>query len=240
MTARLVFIALTASAASLAWTPFEHLARVTDTAAYVAQADPADGPAELTAEEIVSRVQATYDDMTTYRASFEQRYTNEALGDTDVSTGNVFFLKPGMMRWDYATPTVRHFISDGSDLWIYEPAEAQYFTQPLDDSELPTALRFLMGTGQLADDFDITVSSQTDERIELRLLPREDEGQYDELQFIVDPSDWSVTEVVIFDPIGNTNHLVFTDAVTGEAYTPADFAFTPPAGTRQVEDPMGQ
>ncbi len=238
MNARLIPIALAAGLAGAAWVPFEHLTHLPALAEYVAQAEaPAD--TELDAAAIVDRVQATYDDMTTYTAAFEQRYTNEALGDTDVSTGRVFFLMPGMMRWDYAAPVVRHFVSDGSDLWIYEPEQAQYFTQSLGDSELPTALRFLMGAGRLSDDFDITVSSQTADRVELRLVPIEDEGQYDELQFIVDPATWSVTEVVIFDPIGNTNHLIFSDATYGEHYTPEDFRFTPPAGTRQVEDPMG-
>lgn len=231
MTARLALVTLAAGLTGAGWTPFEHLTHIPELAETVAQAEPA-SDAELDAAAIVDRVQATYDDMTTYTAAFEQRYTNEALGDTDVSTGRVFFLMPGMMRWDYAAPVVRHFVSDGSDLWIYEPEQAQYFTQALDDSELPTALRFLMGAGRLSDDFDITVTSQTDDRVELRLVPIEDEGQYDELQFIVDPATWSVTEVVIFDPIGNTNHLIFSDAVYGEHYTPEDFRFSPLAGTR--------
>lgn len=192
---------------------------------------------ELTTAQIVERVQAVYDEVSDFRASFRQEYANAALGETDSSSGVMHFLKPGHMRWDYSAPVARYFIIDGTSLWIYEPTEAQYYTQPLADSELPTALRFLMGRGEFAEEFDITTLENTSGRIVLELVPRQDEGEYRKLRFVVNPQTFRIDETTIYDPLGNTNRFVFTERVENVGYVPGDFAFTPPPGASQIEAP---
>ena len=41
--------------------------------------------------------------------------------------------KPGKMRWDYAKPEKKYFISDGTTLWVYEEAAHQAIQQSLKD-----------------------------------------------------------------------------------------------------------
>jgi len=207
---------------------------------WLAQLDPADGSdggAEITLDEIVARVQASYDRVDDFVADFTQEYTNVALGDTDTSTGRVHFLKPGMMRWDYVSPMFRIFVSDGSALWIYEPEEGLYYTQPLADSDLPSALRFLMGDGRIEEDFEISRVDDRAGRLVLELVPVEDEGQYTKLRFVVDPETWSVTETTIYDPLGNTNRIRFSNREENVGYEAADFRFVPPEGATRVADP---
>jgi outer membrane lipoprotein carrier protein len=192
---------------------------------------------ELTTAQIVERVQAVYDEVSDFRASFRQEYANAALGETDTSSGIMHFLKPGHMRWDYSAPVARYFIIDGASLWIYEPTEAQYYTQPLDDSDLPTALRFLMGRGDFAEDFDITTVENSLSRIVLELVPRSDEGEYRKLRFVVNPETFRIDETTIYDPVGNTNRFVFTDREENVGYVPGDFSFTPPVGASRIDSP---
>jgi outer membrane lipoprotein carrier protein len=202
-----------------------------------AQPSPTDPAAAADVTAIVDRIQEVYDAVGDFRARFTQEYTNAALGETDTSSGVVHFLKPGMMRWDYSAPVARLFIIDGTSLWIYEPTEGQYYTQPLDDSELPTALRFLMGRGEFAEDFDITLVEQTDARVVLDLVPRADEGEYRKLRFVVNATTWRIDETVIYDPIGNTNRFVFSEREENVGYVAGDFAFEPPAGATRLETP---
>jgi outer membrane lipoprotein carrier protein len=187
-------------------------------------------------------MQQVYDTVNDFSADFRQEYTNMTLGETDVSTGELHFLKPGMMRWDYLSP-IRFFIIDGSALWIYEPSgsneqgNGQYYTQDLDDSDLPTALRFLMGQGSFAQDFEISLIESNAAGYTLELVPRQDESQYRKLQFVIDATTWRVNETVIFDPVGNTNRFVFTNRTENGGLVAADFQFTPPPGARQIEEP---
>lgn len=189
-------------------------------------------------DTVVANVQRAYVAANDFTAEFTQSYTNMALGDTDRSSGVVHFLRPGRMRWDYAAPVERYFISDGQALWIYEPAQAQYYTQPLDDSDLPTALRFLMGEGDLARDFEISFGTGGPAgSVVLNLVPREDESHYRSLRFVVNTTTWEVDEATIVDPIGNTNHFAFRDRQTNVGYLPGDFHFEPPRGATRIENP---
>jgi outer membrane lipoprotein carrier protein len=201
-------------------------------------AEPAQADTSLALEQVVANVQRAYEATEDFTASFTQAYTNVALGDTDRSAGTVHFLRPGRMRWDYTEPRQRFFISDGEQLWIYEPEQAQYYTQPLDDSDLPTALRFLFGEGDLARDFEVSFADEVvPGAIVLDLVPRAGEAHYRSLRFEVNPTTWEVDVATIVDPVGNTNTFRFEGRETNVGYLPGDFHFEPPRGARRIESP---
>ena len=188
-----------------------------------------------TTEEIVAGVQTFYETVENFHADFTQTYENIALGDEQVSTGHVFFRKPGRMRWDYVTPVEKYLISNGQILWMFEPEFNQVARLDLSESELPTAIGFLMGEGELATDFTITQTACDFEGAYcLNLIPRVSEGQYQSLDFVVDSSDFHVRQTVILDPIGNRNQFVFTNPSTSDELPEAGFEFEPTAEMRLV------
>lgn len=235
--------ALSFPAAAKTAAPNTAPAEVTTVAqANTASARPARAPsaqAGQTAEalEIADKVQAVYDEVRDFSASFTQEYTSVSMGSTRSSTGRVFFKKPGKMRWDYAGPNERYMISDGSQLWVYEPEFAQYYNQSLVDSQLPSALRFLMGEGNLKDEFAIRVRSQDDKKITLELVPKQRSSQFARLHFVIDAQEFSVLETTVFDALGNTNRLRFDDIKQNVGLPDSGFHFAPPAGTTRVEGP---
>ena len=110
--------------------------------------------------------------MSDYSATFEQVHSNLAAGDERRLSGTVYFLRPGMMRWDYAAPEPKHLIANGDRFWSVEPARGQYYEGSLSSSQLPTALRFLMGQGQLAEDFEVSLRDSSTEKLAVpRLTP---------------------------------------------------------------------
>ena len=209
----------------------------------LAQAAGAQAPASDTADgnedvrAVVDRVQEAYDQVTDFTANFTQEYTSVTLGETRTSRGRVFFKKPGMMRWDYNEPSQRFMISDGSTLWVYEPEFAQYYTESLTDSQLPSALRFLMGQGRLTEDFEVTIPERSSRRITLALVPRTPNSQFSMLHFVVDATSYQVRETVVFDALGNTNRLVFSSVRQNSGLPNTGFTFTPPRGATRVEGP---
>lgn len=189
-------------------------------------------------DALLERVQEHYESVSDYVADFRQVYESAALGEERTSQGRVFFRKPGQMRWDYAGPQERYLISDGRTLWVYEPAFGQYYQESLRDSQLPVALRFLMGEGRLADDFTATMGASAPEgEAWLVLRPRRSEGQFRELRLRIERASGRVREVVIFDPLGNVNRLTFSGVRENVGLPASGFRFEAPEGARRVEGP---
>ena len=187
--------------------------------------------------EIADKVQAVYDQVRDFSANFTQEYSSVSMGSTRRSEGRVFFKKPGKMRWDYAGPNERYLISDGDQLWVYEPEFAQYYNEALADSQLPSALRFLMGEGNLKDEFAIRVRSKDEKQITLELVPKQRNSQFARLHFVVSAESFNVLETTIFDALGNTNRLKFQEVRQNIGLPNSGFNFAPPAGTTRVEAP---
>ncbi len=207
-----------------------------------AAAQDKDNP--LDAAEVTRRVQDFYKTTADYQARFEQIYTDVAAGDSRTSTGRVFFKKPGKMRWDYLaekggkTQLAKVLVSDGSVFTVYEPEFDQYFKKCLKESQLPTALSFLMGEGELLKDFEPKLLKSTKEGTHrLELSPRASQGTYKKLEFVVDAATFAVQEAIIYDPYGNTNRLVFHKPLVNKNLPDQGFKFAPPKSARVVGGP---
>jgi outer membrane lipoprotein carrier protein len=199
---------------------------------------PAPKPgAELSADEIASRVQSVYDKAKTYKAGFKQRYTVLAYDKTKDSAGSVIFEKPGKMSWRYTTNGNR-VVSDGKLIKIYEKDNKQMYEQPLDKTQYPAALSFLTGEGKLKQNFKFSKLDAKQMKYESGYVlsgePLQPTTAYDRVFFFVDAQTFQVRRVIIKDAQGNRNRF---DFVTSEVNTKApqgEFAFTPPPGTQVI------
>ncbi len=193
----------------------------------------------LALPDVMDRVQKYYDNTKSYTALFEQAQLNAAFGRTRRASGEVLFKKPGRMRWNYKTPDAKTFVSNGSVLWLYEPADKQAFKQDLKGSQLPAALAFLMGKGKLSDDFDVAFADKISygraEDYRLSLRPRVPQSQYKSIYFIVDPTTFHVRQSVLVDAQGNINDITFKDAKVNPKLVDTVFDWKPPAGVRVID-----
>ncbi len=188
-------------------------------------------------EQILDSVQKFYGRTSDLKAKFTQTYTYKVYGRTQVSRGRVFFKKPGMMRWDYREPVPKVFVADGEHLWIYEPQENQYFKRALKSSQLPIALSFMTGRGDLAAEFDVKLIGEAAGAYTLELLPKQDASDYQSLILEVETSTFAVRSSTVIDPVGNTNQLVFDRMVVNSGLPDSGFKFKAPEGVREVKVP---
>ncbi len=201
----------------------------------IASTASAQDVAKPSADEVIDKLQAYYASMKDYQARFTQTYTDVAEGEEKKSGGRVFFKKPGKMRWDYIDRSkgkqeqlLKALVSDGTSFSIYEAEFNQYYRQCLKDSQLPTALRFLMGTGDLKQEFSIKLLKAKEKgTFRLALKPKKSTGQYKKLIFVVNRDDFSARETIIYDPYGNTNQIVFEKAKLNKNLPDEGFVFTP-------------
>ncbi len=194
---------------------------------------------ELSAEELAERIQHFYGETEDFQAAFLQEYTDIAAGETSRSRGRVYFKKPGMMRWDYyradRNERDRLLVSDGDTFWVYEYEYQQVFQQCLEDSQLPIALQFLMGEGELLEEFDVELSEDsTAKRPTLELVPKEPTADYKKLEFVINPETFEVSKTTLFDPYGNSNEIDFRNSSVNQNISADSFDFEPPEGAREL------
>lgn len=199
---------------------------------------PATGETSVAA--LVQAVQARYEGTHDLKGKFKQVYTDQLYGRSRTSYGYLFVKKPGMMRWNYAAPERKAFISDGKVLWVWEPADKQAFRNPLDLRTLSTGLTFLLGAGELRREFNIAFATDPRDRLGgpddavLKLTPKQPSAQLDYLVLVVRRSDHAVVESMIVNE-SSTNHLLFSQLVFNSRLGNERFRFRPSADTRVVE-----
>jgi outer membrane lipoprotein carrier protein len=198
------------------------------------------------ARQVAASVQSFYDQTKDLSASFFQTYVNKVYDRTDRSSGKVTFKKPGRMRWDYAKPNGKVIVAAQGKFTLYEPGEepgeaGQVIEQNFQESDLPQAMAFLMGTGKLSDDFDFKLLDSAREGYPngqvLELKPRKPNPHFDHLVFYVETSAslrGLVRRLVIIDSTGNRNRFDFSDLKFNTGTPDSTFTWKAPANARRV------
>ena len=204
------------------------------TAPAAAAKTPAAG---LTAEQIAERVQGFYDRSHTFRAGFKQQYRVRAYDKTIDSQGQVVFEKPGKMSWRY-TNNGNRVVSDGKLVKVYEKENKQMYEQPLDKSQYPAALSFLVGGGNLKQSFKFTKRDAKQMGFEGGYVivgdPLEASPSYQSIILYVDAGTYQVRRVLLLDAQGNRNRFDFLNPEINTKTPGGEFNFTPPPGTQVI------
>ena len=112
------------------------------------------GQATPPADALARALQERYRGIRDFAADFVHTYRGGVLRTQTPERGTVKIKKPGRMRWVYANPEKKEFVSDGQKVYSYFPADRQVIVSamPSDDQATTPAL-FLAGKGDIARDF---------------------------------------------------------------------------------------
>ncbi len=195
------------------------------------------------ADAIAARVDTIFADKKTFSAKFKQEHTQKVAGVTKKSTGVFFFERPNKMSFRYDAPSKNRIVSDGSTLKVYIGEDNQMFTQSVDKTEYPGAFAFLMGKG-LAPSFNFGFNDKAkfDGGPVLLGKPKEATPHYDSVLFYIDKvllekkDPGVIRRILVVDAQGNRNRFDLEGATQPEKIDPAEFTFTPPAGTNITQN----
>jgi outer membrane lipoprotein carrier protein len=206
---------------------------------------PREEPAPSCAEEVALRVQRHYDGVRDLSASFEQSTRVATLGvageaEPMRATGTVVFAKPGRMRWSYEQPEKSLVITDGKELWTYDPGLGEAQRLPVQEGFLSgAAMQFLLGEGDILREFVVRARACDAERAVLELEPRAPTS-YERLVLEVAAPTGRVDASEVTDLFGNATRVAFSDVRTNTNPDEDVFRFAPPKGTRVIEIPASQ
>jgi len=186
-------------------------------------------------DDVVSRLQQTYEKTIDFKADFIQETTIKSIKKTDVEEGVVFFKNPRNILWDYTKPKAKKLVINSRKAWLYLPQEKVAYTQDSDYIfQSKVLIKFLTGLGKLKDDFTIEYakSSALDKNGNYRLVltPLEKSASYNTLQITVDKNIFYILQVNFDDTFGNYTTLRFSNISINTGLATNIFQFKPPAG----------
>jgi len=195
--------------------------------------------AEPTAAELAQALQNKIDSIRDFSTNFVHVYEGGVLRKRVTERGRLLVKKPGKMRWEYTAPEAKTFVSDGTKLYSYVPADKQVVVSSVPpEDEATTPALFLAGKGNLTRDFtpsladlpaDMPAGSRT-----LKLVPKSRQRDYDWLMLVVDPSTFAIRGLVTVDDQGGKSSFLFTNLQENVGLADKEFAFKIPRGVDVV------
>ncbi len=205
-------------------------------------------------KQTVRALEAHYAATRTLEADFLERYSDSGR-QTRVESGKVYFSRPGRMRWDYAAPEPKLFVSDGKTLWFYVPSDRTATREPVKQSEdWRTPLALLTGKvnlSRLCSRIEFAdPASASPGNVLLRCWPRgekappggssapgpmaESAGNFTQVLLEVEPSSGRLSDVRVLQPGGIEVEFRFGDWQENQPLPASLFGFSPPKGVAIV------
>lgn len=184
------------------------------------------------AAEILDRLEARYT-----RAGFTARFhltsTLKAMQVTDEATGQLFVKYPGQMRWAYETPNKMLFVTDGQQLWMYQPEENQVTvgmaSEVLGGRE---GASFLSDIRLLRKSFRISLAPDgSDDIVRLKLVPEGENHDIAEVYLKIRRDTHNIIEVITINLYGDQTRIQLMNFDFEASLPDHLFRFEIPEGT---------
>jgi len=182
-----------------------------------------------TAEEVAAALQKKYDTIRDFTADFVHRYEGGALRRSREERGTLFVKKPGKMRWDYKSPNEKQFVSNGTRLHQYFPADNRVVVSPAPEQDQPAVL-FLSGRGNLTRDFNLTLLNDPGGAWKLRLEPKKPQQEYDWLEITADRETFRIQALTVGERTGSRSTFTFSNFKENTGLADKLFEFSIPRG----------
>ena len=196
---------------------------------------PVAAGAPLQAAEVVAKLQGAWKGVAAFEGRFTQTSTGMAFSQPYVQTGTLQIERPLKMRWDYDSPAVRAYLTDGETLWVLDEADrtCTVFT-PLDPAFARMA-NFLTGQGDLEKDY--VLSALEPEGVVgpgLKWVPRREDDTFRSIVVRLDPQSGLVSTVTTESAFGDRTETRLLDGRVIADLPDELFRWAPRPGYRVV------
>lgn len=167
-------------------------------------------------ESSIRGLQKRYSAIQDLQMEFFQHYKNPRRAPK-TEAGILFLKRPGMMRWEYKTPTEKLFVSDGKLIYFYLPGERQVQkTKVRESSDQRIPFLFLLGKGNLKRDFSKIEWVSDMEPVfpgnkMIYAYPKQGIDDFSKILMEFDPYRYQLQRVTVFEIDGATSEFVFSN-----------------------------
>lgn len=191
---------------------------------------------------VVDKIQKKYEEIEDFHADFTQEATVKALNTVQKSDGEVWFKKPGKMRWNYYEPYKDQIVSDGRTLWFYNEEEKQVIESPLNQvSDTESTSTLLSGLGKIKDLYKTSFTEsgefEADGSYLIDLRPKEEGEDYNKVTLAINKNTMMVNTLYLYDPFGNLTKVLLKNVEVDKGVSDSLFDFKAPSGVEIIKPP---
>ncbi|MFN3580327.1 MAG: outer membrane lipoprotein chaperone LolA [Pseudomonas sp.] len=184
--------------------------------------------------EAAARLNGLLSNATTMKADFSQMTLSSNGANLQETTGNLSLKRPGMFRWHTDAPMEQELVSDGQQIWLYDPDLEQVTIQAMDQRLTHTPALLLSGdVSTLAENFDITWADSGD-IVDFMLTPKVNDTLFDSLRL----SFWGgvINDMQMSDAVGQRTNIMFQNVELNEDMGEEQFTFQVPDGVDVISE----
>jgi len=176
-----------------------------------------------------------FDTVSAFQARFEQTLLDEDERVLETSEGEMWIVRPGRFRWNYAPPVEQELVSDGSRIWIYDADLEQVTVRAINNTLGRTPAILLAGKTALEEQFDVTPAPSVADNVSMMILkPKDEDAQF--TQVTIGFENQVLTTLEFIDTLSQITRIRLTDTVENPRLDPELFKFKVPEGVDVVDE----
>jgi outer membrane lipoprotein carrier protein len=173
-----------------------------------------------------------FNDVLTFKASFNQVVLDEALNPIQESSGTLYLQRPNKFRWDYDQPFKQHIVSDGKQIWVYDVELQQVTVRKMDGALGNTPAILLAGKGKLGDNFEVKALGKQGTLEWVKMIPKNKDGGFEDIR--VGFENGKIRKLEMIDSFGQITRIDLRNNRENKPISKNKFRFTPPKGVDVV------
>jgi outer membrane lipoprotein carrier protein len=183
---------------------------------------------------LLKNVEARYNRAQSLKLDFSESYAGTKRPVQNES-GVLYLRKPGRMRWEYASPAGKLFLSDGKQVIMYTPDDQRAERSKLKESEdMRAPLAFLLGKLDFAKEFKSFQTRPEGSDSWIAADPKSENLAYSKVEFLATP-EGEIRRVRITGQDQSKLDFTFSNEQLNVPVAQSLFTFHPPPGVQVVE-----
>lgn len=163
-------------------------------------------------------------------------FTQTTVGDQGATQraqqGDFAFQRPGKFKWAVTLPYEQLVVSDGNQMFQYDPDLAQVTTRKVDQAIGTSPAAILFGSGDLEQAFEVTLLPARDGLEWLQATPRSADAGFARVD--IGMNNNLPARVELLDSFGQMTRVDLSNIQANPSLSGAEFKFVPPQGVDVV------
>ena len=162
------------------------------------------------------------------------------IGDPDTTRGRLYQRRPGYFAMRFTEPKDDRIVADGRHLWLYTPSttpgQVIRSAIPGTGTTGPNLIGFVEHPRERYDARYVHADSLSDEVVDvIALTPRAHDLPYSAATVWIARKDGLVRRIDIVETSGQRRTIILRNLAINQAVPAREFRFSPPAGSRVVD-----
>lgn len=185
-------------------------------------------------EAAVKRLTELLNQAQTISARFSQLSLDGSGTQLQETAGELALKRPGLFRWHTDEPMEQLLVSDGKQVWLYDPDLEQVTIQSLDQRLTHTPALLLSGdVSQIRENFEITFK-EGGSVVDFILKPKSKDTLFDSLRLSF--RNGVLNDMQLIDSIGQRTNILFMNVKMNQPLDNKQFSFEIPEGADVIQE----